>query len=125
MEAPEGESCWGWHTDVMEASNLELSHFWLSMTIRPTWMTVPFLLTVFYGPSDDVDKPEFLSELLSIMPSNSVQWIVLGDFNLIYEARDKNNLNLNWQLMGRFRRTLDRCELSEFALQNHRYIWSN
>jgi hypothetical protein len=79
----------------MEASNLELSHFWLSMTIRPTWMTVPFLLTVFYGPSDDVDKPEFLSELLSIMSSNSVQWIVLEDFNLIYETRDKNNLNLN------------------------------
>jgi hypothetical protein len=85
----------GWHTDFMEASNLELRRFLLSMTIRPTWMSVLFLLTMVYNPSDDVDKPEFLSELLSIMPNSSVQWIVLGDFNLIYEAHDKNNLNLN------------------------------
>jgi hypothetical protein len=27
--------------------------------------------------------------------------------------------------MGQFRRTLDICELSEFALQNRRYTWSN
>jgi hypothetical protein len=79
-------------------------------------MIVPFLLTVVYGPSEYADKPEFLSELLSITPSNSMQWLVLGDFNLIYEAHDKNNLNLNRRLMGQFRCTLNRCELSEFAL---------
>jgi hypothetical protein len=62
----------GWHTDFMEASNLELRRFSLSMTIRPTWMSVLFLLTVVYDPSDDMDKPEFLSELLSIMPNCSV-----------------------------------------------------
>jgi hypothetical protein len=49
----------------------------------------------------------------------------MGDFNLIYEAHDKNNLNLNRRLMGQFRRTLDDYELLEFALQNSRYTWSN
>uniref|UniRef100_A0A453CXW1 Endonuclease/exonuclease/phosphatase domain-containing protein n=1 Tax=Aegilops tauschii subsp. strangulata TaxID=200361 RepID=A0A453CXW1_AEGTS len=40
-------------------------------------------------------------------------WLALGDFNLIYEARDKNNLNLNRRLMGKFRAALNRAELFE------------
>lgn len=52
-------------------------------------------------------------------------WLVIGDFNLIYQACDKNNLNLNRCLMGKFRRTLDDCELIKLTLQNKRYTWSN
>jgi hypothetical protein len=77
------------------------------------------------GRLEDVDKQSFLAELASIKPSILTLWIVMGDFNLIYEARDKNNLNLNRRLMGQFRRTLDDYELLEFALQNSRYTWSN
>jgi hypothetical protein len=50
---------------------------------------------------------------------------VLGDFNLIYKARDKNNLNLNRQLMGKFRHALNDCELFEFSLQNCKSTWRN
>jgi hypothetical protein len=49
----------------------------------------------------------------------------MGDFNLIYEARDRNNFTLNCRLMGQFRRSLDKCELMEFSLQNQWYTWSN
>jgi hypothetical protein len=42
--------------------------------------------------------------------------MIIGDFNLIYQATDKNNLNLNRRLMGKFRRTLDECELIEMTL---------
>lgn len=51
--------------------------------------------------------------------------MIAGDSNLIYQASDKNKLNLNRRLMGKFRRTLDDCELMEIALQNRRYTWSN
>jgi hypothetical protein len=57
-----------------------------------------FLLSVVYGPSDD--KPLFLDELALLKPPAANPWIVLGDCNLIYEARDKNNLNLNHDFMG-------------------------
>jgi hypothetical protein len=46
---------------------------------------------------------------------------MLGDFNLIYSARDKNNSNLNRRLMGIFMHVLDTCELFEFAIQNRKY----
>jgi hypothetical protein len=51
--------------------------------------------------------------------------MIIGDFNLIYQAADKSNLNLNRRLMGKFRRSLDDCELMEIALQNRKYTLSN
>jgi hypothetical protein len=85
----------GWHVDFIEASNVLLKWFSLSMTVRPTWEASPFHLTMVYRPLEDAEKSEFLEELLSIAPSAPMQGVVLGDFNLIYEAWDKNNLNLN------------------------------
>jgi endonuclease/exonuclease/phosphatase family metal-dependent hydrolase len=83
------------------------------------------LLTTVYGPVGDDEKQDFLTELLQIRPMPPTPWILLRDFNLIYEARDKNNSNLNRRLMGRFRHALDDNELLEIVPQNHRYTWSN
>jgi hypothetical protein len=44
---------------------------------------------------------------------------------LIYEARDKNNGNINRTLMRKFRQALDASELIELRLQNRCYTWSN
>jgi hypothetical protein len=54
-----------------------------------------------------------------------VPCLITGDFNLIYQASDKNNLNINRRLMGKFRAAIDSCELLELCLQNRRFTWSN
>lgn len=48
-----------------------------------------------------------------------------GDFNIIYEARDRNNLNLNRQIMGKFRAAIDHVCLREIKCKNRRFTWSN
>lgn len=63
--------------------------------------------------------------MLSIRPAAGTPWLIVGDLNLIYKASDKNNLNLNRRLMGKFRAALDSCELMEICLQNRRFTWSN
>jgi hypothetical protein len=52
-------------------------------------------------------------------------WLLYGDFNIIYRAKDKNNSRLNRQLMGRFHKFLQDLELVELHLHNHLYTWSN
>jgi endonuclease/exonuclease/phosphatase family metal-dependent hydrolase len=84
-----------------------------------------FILTTIYGPTEDAAKTLFLEELVSLRPQPIAPWLVLGDFNFIYEVRDKSNFNLNKQLMGKFRTALNDCELFEFALQNRKFTWSN
>jgi len=84
-----------------------------------------FLLTTVYGPSRRNEKPAFLQHLRSLRPAAGVPWLVLGDFNLIYRARDKNNTNLNLRLMARFRAAINFCGLKEIHLQNRKFTWSN
>lgn len=52
-------------------------------------------------------------------------WAVGGDFNLIYQAEDKNNANLDRAMMGRFRCFLNDMSLQELPLLGRKFTWSN
>lgn len=114
-----------WDKDLVTVTNAVNRTLTISALITLASSSIPFLLTTCYGPTDDGRKDEFLAELISIKPPAPLPWMIIGDFNLIYQVADKSNLNLNRRLMGKFRRTLDDCELMEIALQNRRYTWSN
>lgn len=60
--------------------------------------------TGVYGPQEDEEKMMFLQELRNIHSLCNGPWLVAGDFNLIYQAANKNNANLDRAMMGRFRR---------------------
>ena len=70
-------------------------------------------------------KEDFFAELLASKPAAGTMWLVLGDFNQIFRARDKNNTNINRRRMNKFKATLDNCDLKPIHLQNRRYTWSN
>jgi endonuclease/exonuclease/phosphatase family metal-dependent hydrolase len=53
---------------------------------------------------------------------NSLTSYVMGDFNMIYQACDKNNPNVSRRVMGWFRRALDDLGL---PLHGRCYTWSN
>ena len=55
----------------------------------------PWWLTVVYGPQEDERKINFLNELSERRSLCPGPWLVLGDFNLILYAADKNNSNLD------------------------------
>lgn len=48
-------------------------------------------LTTVYGPSRNNDKSTFIDELNELRTIRTGAWLLLGDFNLIYTAEDKNN----------------------------------
>lgn len=78
-----------------------------------------------YGPQGDPDKVLFLQELRDIRDLHPGPWAVAGDFNLIVDAQDKSNANLNRRMMGKFHRVLGDLELKELYLNGRRYTWSN
>jgi exonuclease III len=114
-----------WDKDMVSVTQPVNRSFTISAMVQLQSNSPPFLLTTCYGPADDSHKEEFLAELRSIKPTANIPWMIIGDFNLIYQAADKSNLNLNRRLMGKFRRALDDCELMELSLQNRKYTWSN
>lgn len=82
-------------------------------------------ITVVYGPQLESEKIAFLTELSALQPALLSAWFIVGDFNLIYKALDKNNDRLNRGHMQRFKGLLDRLELKELPLPGRHFTWAN
>lgn len=82
-------------------------------------------VTGVYGPQGDLEKKMFIRELRQLKNTVKPQWLLMGDFNLIYKEQDKNNGRLNRRLMLRFRRAINHLEINEIDLVGRKYTWSN
>jgi hypothetical protein len=82
-------------------------------------------LTAVYGPTVEARKPAFFDELRALRAAINGPWAITGDFNLILDARDKSNANLNRRSMANFRALVNDLELKEACLLGRRYTWSN
>jgi endonuclease/exonuclease/phosphatase family metal-dependent hydrolase len=78
-----------------------------------------------YGPQSEVVKIQFLDELHMVRQTCTCPWVVGGDFNLIYQAVDKSNSNLDRAMMGRFRHFINHMELQEIPLLRRKFTWLN
>jgi exonuclease III len=87
--------------------------------------TMPWWITIVYGPQENADKIEFLQELRDLRPLCTGPWMLCGDFNLIYRDEDKNNDRLDRRMMARFRRCINDLALKEVYLNGRRYTWTN
>jgi hypothetical protein len=56
-------------------------------------------LTAVYEPQGGTEKMQFLGKMRWIKHSVSEKWLIIWDFNMILQARDKSNANLNRWLM--------------------------
>ena len=95
----------------MEVSNVHLGTHLILASVSIRACGTSFKLTTVYDPTDHAEKEAFLSEAVAAKPSDDSKWLIFGDFNLIYQAEDKNNNHLNFRLMGLFRRALTNCQL--------------
>jgi exonuclease III len=78
-----------------------------------------------YGPQNEADKILFMQEILDLRQHVLPAWLLLGDFNLILSAQEKNNNRLNLSLINRFKATIDNLELARIELRGKKYTWCN
>lgn len=114
-----------WNSAVFDVQEVRVGRFSISAQVTVILTGATFLLTRVYWPTRHHLKSAFLRHIRRIRPGPEDGWLILGDFNMIYRARDKNNSNVNLARMRRFRSTIDQCELHEIPLQNRKFTWSN
>uniref|UniRef100_A0A452ZHM4 Endonuclease/exonuclease/phosphatase domain-containing protein n=1 Tax=Aegilops tauschii subsp. strangulata TaxID=200361 RepID=A0A452ZHM4_AEGTS len=114
-----------WNEDHVRVESVQYGDYTLSATVTIISSNISFKLTSVYGPTRNNLKEAFFQEMKDQKPANNVRWLVTGDFNQIYRARDKNRPNANRGRIVRFRNTLNFCELKEIHIQNRKYTWSN
>jgi exonuclease III len=125
---PAGGTCSGillaWRRSVCQHLNSRIDSF--SLLVQFTHDEGdPWWFTGVYGPQSEVLKIQFLEELCLVRQACTSPWIVGGNFNLIYQAADKNNSNLDREMMGRFCRFINDVELYEIPLLRGKFTWSN
>ncbi|KAJ1268314.1 hypothetical protein BS78_07G125300 [Paspalum vaginatum] len=111
--------------DHFTLSNVYTSNNTITALITTKADGTEWWISVVYGPQSDADKLLFLQELRALASTIRERWLILGDFNLIYQAADKSNANLNRRLMGSFKATLDDLHLKEIRFNGQRFTWSN
>lgn len=105
-------------------SDVLIKDFSLSATITIKDENIAWSITVVYGPQSEEQKVLFLEELQHLELCMNPAWLIIGDFNLIYKASDKNNDRLNMRLMQSFRGTIDRLGIKELPLSGRRFTWA-
>ena len=97
----------------------------ISATVTMLADGLDWTLSYVYGPQGEQDKLLFINELRGLKHVVKPRWLILGDFNLITKAADKNNQNINNRLIGSFRSALNHLELKEMRLSGRKFTWSN
>jgi len=98
----------------------------VTVTLRPVDRNgSEWCLSTVYGPTLRAEKEAFLAEIRDIRTACPGPWLVCGDFNIIYQAADKNNGRLHRRLMRAFRRVIDDLELVDLHLSGRSFTWSN
>jgi hypothetical protein len=107
-----------WDTGAWSSANQSTGQFSASVRLEPVdTALVPWSLTVVYGPVHD--------SLRTVRDAALEPLLICGDFNMIYQARDKSNNRLNLRAMRDFRRALDAMQVDELVLHSRLYTWSN
>jgi hypothetical protein len=82
-------------------------------------------ITTVYGPQTHEDKIAFLHELAERRGLCPGPWCLLGYFNMILYAEEKNNDHLDRRIMSSFRHFVQEHEIKDLYLHGRRFTWSN
>jgi exonuclease III len=113
-----------WDTSVIEISNFSFDTFAVTGEVI-TKDNKRWWITNVYGPQRTEEKILFLTELTERRALCPGPWLLLGDFNMIMYASEKNNENLDRQMMTRFRRFAQLLELKDLYMHGRQFTWSN
>jgi hypothetical protein len=115
----------GFREECFEVGEWRKGSFFLSALVLHRQRNLKWWCILVYGPADHSRTAEFLGELEREVLACRFPVVVAGDFNLIRDARDKNNANLDWPRIHSFNDAIAAMSLREVTRVGARYTWTN
>jgi hypothetical protein len=83
------------------------------------------LLTTVYAPWTTIGKRDFLNWFREIQMPEEIDWLIVGDFNLMRRPEDKNREGDDVNEMFLFNEAINRLSLIELPLHGRHFTWTN
>lgn len=80
-----------------------------------------WILTTVYAPYTQVGKRSFLDWFIGIQMPDQIEWIIVGDFNLIRRLEDRNREGGDINEMFLFNEAINTLDLVELPLHGRHY----
>jgi hypothetical protein len=90
--------------------------FFVKIHVRSKHNDFEWILVSVYGAAQDTRKPEFLSKLVRLCNTESLPFLLAGDFNILRKPGEKNNDNFNPRWHFTFNVIIENLNIREIAL---------
>lgn len=114
-----------WKGSLFNGTKIFSNEYYLSVEFVSAHNGARWILTGVYGPSASDDKLAFINWLKDIQMPQDVDWMILGDFNLIRRQEDRNRPGDSLSEILLFNDSISSLGLNEIMLQGRKYTWSN
>jgi exonuclease III len=101
-------------------NNFAISVLFSSLHNDDSW-----ILTSVYGPCDPEGKLAFLDWFGNIHMPDEMDWLIVGDFNLLRKQEDRNRPGGNANEMFLFNEAISSLGVEEIPLHGRKYTWTN
>lgn len=105
-----------WKGSLFSGNRLSFENFALTIEFCSKHDNSKWVLTCVYGPCTTEGKTVFLNWLKNIQMAPEVDWIVLGDFNLIRKLEDRNKPGGDLSEIFRFNAAISHLGVNEIVL---------
>lgn len=102
-----------------------MNEYGLSVQLTSTHSGDNWVLTNIYGPADHESKPLFVHWLQNVEMSDDLDWMLVGDFNLIRGPNNRNKPGRHVNEMLLFNEAISALGLIKIPLKGNRFTWSN
>lgn len=101
------------------------NEFAMSVTLTSQLNGAAWLLTTVYAPCTFHGKREFLNWLKNIQTPDDLDWLIVGDFDLMRRPENRNKEGADVQEMFLFNEAISNLGLVEIPLLGRQFTWTN
>lgn len=87
---------------------------------------ITWIFSTVYASSKEAERSILWNNLVRVVDSHSLPWVIVGDFNEPLTNNDKPGgryINVNRYLL--FKECLDRCNMIDLGFSRPRFTWTN
>jgi len=101
------------------------NEFGISVEFSSNHNASDWVLTNVYGPYTATGKLQFINWLKNIQMPDDIDWLILGDFNLMRNSEDRNRPGGDINEMLLFNEAISALGIVELTLMGRKFTWTN